>query len=205
MIYDFLKQNLRPDSIIVEVGMHHGEDTERFLKYFPECTVWGFEPDPRCISKIKLKNLPKSVQLIEAAASNFNGRSVFYQSDSKDGWDHSGSLHEPKEHLHVFPHITFDKKIEVTTVRLDDMLLDEIKGGIDLIWIDAQGHEYGVLQGSLQLLKRTKYLYFEVSDIEYYKGQKKLDDIHHLIGGDWRLINGQMDGNALMENTVWKT
>lgn len=203
MIYDFLKQNLGSDSIIVEVGMHHGEDTERFLKYFPECAVWGFEPDPRCISKIKLKNFPESVQLIEAAASSVNGKSTFFQSDSKDGWDHSGSLHEPKEHLHVFPHINFDKRIVVPTVRLDDIILDEIKKQrVDLIWIDAQGHEYEVLKGALQLLKQTKYLYFEVSDVEYYKGQKKLDDIQHLIGGAWRLINGQMDGNALMENTL---
>lgn len=211
-VLEFIRQNLRPNPVIVEVGMHHGEDTLKFREIFPESFIIGFEPDPRCIDEINRLKLTNFI-MIRAAVSSVNGRSYFYQSDSSDGWDGSGSIKKPKEHLNRFPHIYFTKGIPVTTLSLDYALNEYLnppfedkpffssKETIDLLWVDVQGAERDVFIGAKNTLKRTKYLHFEVyNDVEMYEGQPTLRELMDELGDDWKIIGDDGQGNKLAEN-----
>ena len=46
---------------IVEVGAHYGEDTLRFLKFFPNSNIYCFEPDPR---NILIRNIKRIILII---------------------------------------------------------------------------------------------------------------------------------------------
>lgn len=208
--FDFLKNNLRKSPIIIEIGMHHGEDTLKFRNLFPDSLIIGFEPDPRCAEIIKSKNI-KNLEFFKCALSDKKGEMIFYQSDSQDGWDGSGSLKKPKEHLKRFPHIDFDKSVTVPVTTLDFVLAmlvndfeevllprDEV---IDLIWIDVQGSEKDVFKGALNTLKRTKYIHFEVYDgVEMYENQPTLKEIMNQLGPDWIIIGDDGEGNKIVEN-----
>ena len=77
-IFDYIKNfNLTNDSVIFEIGCHHGYDTDRILEICPDSKVYIFEPDPRNISVIKKRKLNQKVKLIEACISNKNGKESF--------------------------------------------------------------------------------------------------------------------------------
>ena len=62
-------------------------------------------------------------------------------------------------------------------------------GRIDFIWADVQGAERKMIQGGLQTLSRTEWLYTEYSDVELYEGQPSLSEILVMLP-DWRVVLG---------------
>lgn len=206
-IWEFLHDNLPTMPYIVEIGMHHGEDTEKMLELRPKAQIFGFEPDPRCIEVIRNKGLFEKIWFSGFAIGNANGFCDFYQSDSKEGWDLSGSIKEPKEHLIYFPQITFNNKIRVNIIKLDDYLESiGVFQNIDFMWIDTQGAEKDVFLGAKETLKRTKYIHFELYDRrEMYKGQPTLHDLIGVLGDNWRIIGDDGEGNRLAENLNVRT
>ena len=173
---------LPPNSLIVEIGAHHGEDTEAFLREYPEAFVCAIEADPRCIIKLKerLGNHPRC-RIYECAISNVNGESDWYQSggfhNGQEDWDYSSSLLKPKCHLDVFPTCTFDKIIQVKTNTLDSI----IKQPVDFLWMDVQGAEHLVFDGAKETLKQTRYIYTECEEIEMYEGEKNLEGLSTIL------------------------
>lgn len=207
---NFIKNNLRSKPIIIEIGMHHGEDTEIFKKLFPDCSIIGFEPDKRC-AEIILKKEFDGFEFFRCALSNKNDTAFFYESNSNEGWDGSGSIKKPKKHKEIFPHISFDHGYIVPTLTLDSALstylsdLDYphpiVSNTIDLIWIDVQGAEKDVLEGAKRTLEKTKYLHFEIYDgIEMYEGQPTLKDIMDTLGPNWSIVGDDGEGNKIAEN-----
>src|SRR3978361_1302916 len=41
--------------IIIEIGANDGSHTFEFLRLFPKARIYAFEPDPRALSKFKLR------------------------------------------------------------------------------------------------------------------------------------------------------
>jgi FkbM family methyltransferase len=169
-IHEWIIKNLNRNSIIVEAGTADGADTLFFSHYFNEGKVYGFEP----IANLYYETLSKvntfsNVELINAALSEKTGKEKIYVSDrfGKD-WG-SSSILKPKDHLDIHPEITFKNEIEINTINLDDWLNIKNHDNIDLLWLDMQGYEPVVLKSSPETLKRTKYLYTEVSLIETYE------------------------------------
>jgi FkbM family methyltransferase len=97
------------------------------------------------------------------------------------GWNQSGSILEPKIHKIVNPWCTFDRKIKVPSNSLDNWSLTHHIDFVDLIWMDVQGAESRVILGAKEVLKKTKYLYFEYSIFELYKKQLSLKKILKIL------------------------
>jgi len=117
-----------------------------------------------------------NVHLIEAAVGADSGFVMFNQSPGAEhidpsGWDHSGSIRKPKTHLNVWPWVKFDRQIIVSLIRLDERALDNQINDVDFMWADVQGAESDLLVGAQQVLGRTRFLYTEFSDEEWYEGQ----------------------------------
>ena len=178
----------KPDPTILEIGCSSGSHTLWFLEIFENPKVYCFEPDPRAIARFNAKVSQRSnVNLFEIALSDHNGDITFYQSggqrDEKtgqimpQGWDLSGSIRKPKDHLIIAPWCTFDQSITVKTATLDTWCKEHRVEGIDFIWMDVQGAELDVFRGGKNALSKTRFIYTEYSNRELYEGQSNLKQL----------------------------
>jgi len=94
-----------------------------------------------------------------------------------EGWDCSGSIRKPKNHLKVHPWCKFEKNIVIETKTLDTWCREQGIDRIDFIWMDVQGAEIDVIRGARNALKKTRYLYTEYSNKELYEGQLSLKQV----------------------------
>ncbi|NTW87971.1 MAG: FkbM family methyltransferase [Desulfobulbaceae bacterium] len=186
---DWIKKLVnKPNPTIVEIGCNDGDHTLWFLDVFANPRVYCFEPDPRAIARFRKKVVGHSnVRLFEMAVSDHNGDITFHQSGGQrnatltstmpEGWDFSGSIREPKNHLEVYPWVTFEQSIKVKTTTLDTWCDEQGVGEIDFIWMDVQGAEIDVFRGATNTFMKTRFLYTEYSNKELYKGQKPLKQL----------------------------
>ena len=178
----------KSDPTILEIGCNDGSHTLWFLEIFENPKVYCFEPDPRAIARFNAKVGQRSnVKLFEIALSDHNGDITFYpsggQRDDKpdknmtQGWDCSGSIRQPKDHLTVVPWVTFGQSIIVKTATLDTWCKEHGIEVIDFIWMDVQGSEIDVVRGGMNTLTKTRFIYSEYSNTELYEGQYTLKQI----------------------------
>jgi len=171
----------RPNPTILEIGCHDGTNTLWFLDIFDSPRIFCFEPDPRAALRFKqnIGNRPE-VNFYQHAISNKNGTTSFYMSSGQEseimpeGWDCSGSIRKPKNHLIVHPWCKFEKNIIIETKTLDTWRKEQGIDKIDFIWMDVQGAEIDVIRGGRNALKNTRYLFTEYSNKELYEGQISL-------------------------------
>ena len=91
------------------------------------------------------------------------------------GWDQSGSLEKArKTHKVVSPWCKFESTITVPVRRLDSWAHAHDIDRVDFIWADIQGAEGDLVAGAHSTLARTRYLYTEYSNDEWYEGQPTL-------------------------------
>lgn len=195
----------KPNPVILEIGANIGQTTLEFLKEIPEAIIYCFEPDPRAITAFKKNVHHPNVHLIECAVGNENGTIVFHQSSGIEeyaDWNQSGSIRKPKDHMKIWPKVTFDQSIEVPIIRLDDWAKSSEIPLIDFIWADTQGAESDMILGGLETLKRVRYLYTEYGIQEFYDGQASLEEIDALLTGF--SIFRIFDWDALFENIALK-
>lgn len=197
-IFNYLKSfNFNETSVILEIGCHHGYDTDKILESCPESKMYIFEPDPRNISVLKKRGLDKKTKLIEACVSDNNNKQnlhlsaglppVFFENADEDlkrycqsgEWTASSSIKNPKDHLEVTPWCQFNDTVEVRSLTLDSFFKNENLEKIDFIWMDVQGAEDLVFKGGEYLLTNDKihYIYTEYSNRELYENQMNLKEI----------------------------
>lgn len=198
---------------ILEVGAHHGNHTQGFLLLFPRAHVHSFEPDPRAIAVHRSMVRDPRSTLHEIAIGASNGRATFHMSDGLPpgpaevlkknyprGWDQSGSLCAPKNHLERFPWCTFKRTITVEVRTLDTWSAKHAPGPIDFIWADMQGAEGALATAGAQTLARTRYLYCEYSNQELYEGEPTLAQLLDLMP-DFEVVY-RLPGDVLLRNTA---
>lgn len=174
----------KPNPVIFEVGCNDGNDTLEFIRRFPSGRVYCFEPEPRAIRRFK-QNIDRStpqVTLFELALTDSEGWVDFHQSDGQnddlpEGWDYSGSVRAPKNHIKKHPNVKFVKTTRVRTTTLDKICSDLGVNHIDFIWMDVQGAEGDVLRGAKEMLPCIDYIYTEYSNDELYEGQLGLEGL----------------------------
>lgn len=205
-IYRFLR-DLNP-TVLVEIGVHFGEDTRRFREMFPAARIVGFEPDPRNIEIIRRTGIDKLCEFHPIALSDKNETRTFYMSSGKathdtdrqhldNDWSSSSSLKRPTGHLHLHKWITFPRTCEVQCMRLDDVeSLAETT--IDFIWVDVQGAEDLVFSGATGVLSRTRYVYTEYAT-GLYEGQLNRDQLLRMFGTRWSIVH-DFGGDILLKN-----
>ncbi|GGI34215.1 MULTISPECIES: FkbM family methyltransferase [Bradyrhizobium] len=199
--------------VILDIGCNDGSDTQRFLELCPDASVYCFEPDPRAIARFKEnKRLARpNVALMQLAISDRNGTIEFHPSNGDGdarGWDLSGSIRRPKNHLSEYDWVRFDDSILVETQRLDDWSGEAgLSGPVDLIWMDVQGAESDVIAGGQKTLGRTRFIYTEYSDRELYEGQLSLRSILDLLPAFEvvTLYPREIEGDVLLRNKVLRS
>jgi FkbM family methyltransferase len=128
--------------VVVDVGCNVGE----LGIYLPRATTYvGIDPDSSVKRPFELNN-PEGI-FIGFAISNIHGeRDIFVSPESGDTGFHSRSLASGVQRVDTE---TVDRVIES---------LEDFPDVIDLLKVEAEGHEPEVLQGALRILTFTRYV-----------------------------------------------
>lgn len=171
-IINFIKMKVNKIESIIDVGAHHGESIELFLKNFKILNIYAFEPSPE-----SFKNLIVNTNYLLEKKINFEAYNLgLGSSDQKlllnisletssstiNSINKKSNYYEKKiKFLGQQNRDFFHKKEEITITTLDKAMLNKNCATIDLVKIDTEGYEYEVLKGSVKVLKKTKLILFE--------------------------------------------
>lgn len=136
---------LKRDSNCVDVGANRADLLEYFVKLAKNGSHVAFEPLPHHADYIR-KNFP-AVTLHQLALSDQNGQATFFQTLGDDAYSGLKITSDA-------PRVTGTQEIPVRIARLDDMLPEDYR--VDLLKIDVEGAELGVLRGAQRTLNRYK-------------------------------------------------
>jgi len=179
----------KPGAVILEIGAHYGEDTLDMFKVFNNPEIHCFEPSPRNLKFLhkyfKENNIP--AQIHEVALFNEDGEAPFLMSyapypDNKElpekyKWmpeedyrnfklNNSGGSSLKGGHKAV----KGAESVIVKTARLDSLTPVIGLKEIDFMWIDVQGAEKEVLEGAVDTLKNTTFVWIEYGETQYEGG-----------------------------------
>ena len=151
LMMQIMSHVLTKTSNCVDVGSHHGDFLEQFLRLAPLGSHVAFEPLTYLAER--LRHRFPTVDVRQAALSDSNGWATFHHVVSNPGY--SGLRQR-----------SYDRRgevvetIQVETQRLDDALTPGVP--IHLLKVDVEGAEFQVFRGAIETLKANKpWIIFE--------------------------------------------
>ena len=192
-IINFFHRNKINLKHIIDVGAHHGETINLFLKYFNPEKIYSFEASPQNYIILKKnyskldQNLKKIIQIENIALGKNNRTQSFNQTHESSSSTFnkinikSNYFSRKKLFLGLGQDMDFFKKIELKIISLDSYFSEYNLDKIDLLKIDTEGFEYEVLQGLKKNIKNVKYILFEHHYDDMIKKNYKFKDIIQLL------------------------
>lgn len=127
----------KSDLTIVDIGANVGYFSLAAFSKVPNAKIVAFEPHPYCYDVLKgyQNDFPEfEWEINNLAVSSEKGVLTLY-TDAADGFTTIASTHQKEGGV----------KIDVPTVKLDEFLAEKGIAQIDLIKLDCEGAEYGIL------------------------------------------------------------
>jgi FkbM family methyltransferase len=164
----FLKGLLVPKKnyILVDVGANIGGYINEVLNINPNGSVYGFEPHPKTFAKLE-KNIQNvrcnRVAVFNIGLSARKEKLYLYDHGHDDGSAHA-SIHKGViEEIHSSHSVRYE--VEVTT--LDDFVVSNNIGRIDLLKVDTEGNELNVLIGASRSIRAglIDVIHFEFNEM----------------------------------------
>ena len=185
---------------VIQIGAHYGTEIDLFLENEIK-NIICFEPVPSTFEILK-QNAKNKAIIVNLAVGNENKTIEMNIETANDG--QSSSILKPALHLIQYPHITFNSKIEVEMIRLDNYVqkynnennLHINNSSYNFICLDVQGYELEVFKGAANTLNEIDYILCEVNrDVVYYGCPmvNELDD--YLKKYNFRRVETTWDGN----------
>lgn len=175
-IEDIIKKYNMNVSGVIHIGAHYGEEVSGYVKVGIENIIL-FEPLKENFEVLKKNILPYSnlnIKKYQVALGNQNTTITMNLSSNNL---ESSSILKPKQHLNLYPDITFDRTEEVELQKLDDYNCKNY----NFINMDVQGYELEVLKGAKDTLNHIDYVYCEVNRDEIYEGNAYIEDIDQYL------------------------
>lgn len=170
-IINFLKENLPNNIILIDVGAHHGETIQLFLKKFELEEFHCFEASPinfEILSKniLNMKNKKKynlnNVGISDVIENSFiNQTNETSSSTINELNSNSKYLKKKLKILNIKKVEDFYKKIPIKLITLDNYIKENKINKIDILKIDTEGFEFNVIKGLSLNHKIINYIYFE--------------------------------------------
>jgi FkbM family methyltransferase len=132
-----------PKKGFIDVGAHIGSIISQVVHYDASIRLYAIEPIPEKISN--LRRMFPTIELHQCALGESDGDIAFYVNVKQSGFS---SLAKPTNDLDIV-------EITVPLRKLDSLIASD---NIDVIKIDVEGAELGVLRGGDQLIARSRPL-----------------------------------------------
>jgi FkbM family methyltransferase len=162
--------------VIFDIGANRGQTTPTYRKWFPEATIYCFEPFAASFATLK-EAFPncRFVQPFQLAVSDGVGTRSFYCANESV----MNSLLPLSPRADLLTTSTGSGTIEVQSTTLDAFCSENNVTRIDILKIDVQGAEVQVLSGATGLLRDqlVRMVYLEVNFNEIYLGQAFFHDV----------------------------
>ena len=182
-------------STAIDVGAHKGEFLNYLLTIKDIQEIHAFEPQKEIFDVLNLnfgKN--KKIFLNSEGVSDINSTkemnlnsltstSTFSTINKNSPWFKFKNIVLNKKD-------SFQKKIEIKTIRLDDYFKVKDINKIDLLKIDTEGHELKVLNGAKKIFEnnKIKYLLIEIHSSNMYKDYRASDIYSFLKEKNFKLV-----------------
>ncbi len=169
------------------MGAKDCAETLRFNKAFPVADIYCFECNQETLPLCR-KSVAGNIKLhlTEKAVSDEDGTITFYPIDTdktgtihKDGNPGASSIFQASGKYSIENYVQKETKVPAT--RLDTFMEEKNLGGIDILWLDAQGAELKILKGLGKKLRTVRLINTEVEFTEIYKGQPMYRDIRDFL------------------------
>lgn len=165
-------------NVIIDVGSNKGQTIDFFIRINPNCTIYGFEPNPSLFSYLEKKYKGRSnIRLFNMGVSSQNGELIFnenvlnhtssFENLNKD----SAFLKKKARILGVSVDKIIKRSYPVKTITLAEFIQNNITTDVDILKIDTEGHEYSCLVGLFKdkLNVNIKYLQLESHNDDMYE------------------------------------
>jgi FkbM family methyltransferase len=173
--------------VIFDIGAHNFQDSLSLKAAYPRSTVYSFEPDKRNIQHFSNLAKEQGIKIIEAAVSDIDGSTTFFNSETHHGaeWTCSGSIIAPKVSNYATGQSVTHPAI---CYNLSGYTVDTvtIKGFCDrnsitpsILHIDAQGSETKIINGIGDY--RPKIIFTETCEFETYETGTDLQSFDKLM------------------------
>ena len=178
---DLLAQWLQTDLVVVDVGARFGV-VERWRRFAPHVRVVGFEPDEEECRQLSVREGGGgTVSFVPAALGPRSGTATLYLTQVPA----CSSLYRPVEGLsRQRPELACTALVGTTTVpvtTLDEWLAGSDHDHVDVVKLDTQGSELGVLEGGVRALRQVRLLEVEVEFNEIYERQPLFGDVDRFL------------------------
>ena len=168
--------------VIFDVGGNIGQSIAAYKELFSDAVITTFEPQEDCYDTLRrIYGGDEKVTLINAACAESSGTLPFFTM--KCNTVSSLLLPDARVQRMSINHNYDYREISVPVVTLDSYCREKSLEKIDIVKIDVQGAELGVLKGGTGLLSAGAVLifYIEVIFSENYQGQCDLTAITSLL------------------------
>ena len=129
----------RPGLSFLDIGSHIGSVIAEVCRMCPSCSIHAFEAIPAKAENLR-KKFP-TVKVHEVALFEHDGHTTFYVDSLESGCSSLANSRANAIAIHVF------------MKRLDSIIIAD---DVDVIKIDVEGAELGVLKGAVELIKRCR-------------------------------------------------
>ena len=176
--------------VILDVGAHHGESIELFLKNFKVDNIYSFEPSKNTFEilmknseniKKKFKNTNIYLENFAVGSTNKNVElNYLNETSSSTLRDLNVNSNYFKKKEKYFGKL-INKKIIVKQINFKEYLEKKELKKIDLLKIDTEGYELEVIKGLEDIISRVSIILFEHHYDNMIVKNYKFGDIHNVL------------------------
>ena len=186
LINDKLKNSL----IIIDVGAHHGETIDIFLKNFKIDHIYSFEASPINYEKLKKKisNIKSNkveifnLALGEIKSTKYLNQTLESSSSTINRLNHNSKYLTKKLKILNIKNINeYTKETPIKIITLDEFIDKKQLNNIDLLKIDTEGYEFNILRGLSKHFHKVRLIYFEHHYDDMILKEYKFKDINNLL------------------------
>ncbi len=186
----FYKKNIgKENPLILDVGSNKGQTIDFFLKLFKDAVIFGFEPNRDLYQNLcdKFKTNP-NITILNCGISNQDGKLIFKETITSDTSTFE-ELNMESDYLKMKSGILGIKPVdmvkstyEVNVITLSGFIKNNELSNIDIIKIDAEGHEFKCLQGLFNGTKvEAGFIQLEQHNDDMYTNAASAETINKLL------------------------
>lgn len=164
--------------VVLDVGAYRGDYSLGVLKANPNAIIYAFEPNPKTFKKLKPLARQQGFMAMNLACSDSEGMLKLYDIAHEDRSFRTTAYQGAITEMLDCESICY----EVPTITLDHFCEVSEISHIDLLKIDAEGHEVEILDAAQKVLEArgVQAIQFEFNELNVYSGRHFKDFVDRL-------------------------